>query len=173
MARLEEKAKPLLISLIEGRGRTLYNGGRETLATWAIKTAMALEGNDPNTTIPTKHWRHIAANQSPPWNTQVWLGAVEDNFVTETVVFHRYNGLAIAGEDAYASTLSIGHLAVSILGIGAKDPMARKLGGWPREALIQIWPAGGGVRWPPPLILDWKRLQFLGTAEFAAGDSLR
>jgi hypothetical protein len=172
MADLEELAKPVLIPMIEGRGRTLYENGRETVAAWAIKTAMSFEGAKPYESIPLDHWRHMAAKQSPPRNTQVWLGAVEDASITPSVAYHWHNGLTLQDSTAYAATISVGHMAMLVFGIGAKDPMIRELDGWSRESLVEIWPAQGegGVKWPPGLILDIPRLRVLGSAEFAAGD---
>jgi hypothetical protein len=169
MARLEERAKPFLRSMIEGYGRTLYDEGREAVATWATKTAMAFEGTDPYKSIPKKHWRHIAANHSPPRNTQVWLGALDGPSVTTAVAYHWHNGLEAEGTNLYVATLSVGHMAVVVVGIGAEDPMARELAGWPSEALIEVWPASTPINWPPALIMDVERLRILGSTEFAMG----
>ncbi|OJU82873.1 MAG: hypothetical protein BGO11_20820 [Solirubrobacterales bacterium 70-9] len=170
MARLEERAKPFLRSMIEGFGRTLYDEGREAVATWAIKTCMSFEGANPNQSIPETHYRHMATHQSPPRNTQVWLGAVDDPTVTTSVAYHWHHGLGVEGHDAYLAAMSVGHLAIVVVGFGTEDPMTRKLDGWPREALIDLWPREEPLRWPPGLIVDIPRLRVLGSVEFAVGD---
>jgi hypothetical protein len=40
MARLEERAKPLLEPMLRGFGKVLHREGQRTLATWALKTSM-------------------------------------------------------------------------------------------------------------------------------------
>jgi hypothetical protein len=40
MSDLESRAKPYLLSMINGYSRTYYPRGQELLATWAVKTAL-------------------------------------------------------------------------------------------------------------------------------------
>src|SRR4051812_48809340 len=40
MNDLENRARPVLTSLIQGRGRTIYVDSQRHIATWAVKTAM-------------------------------------------------------------------------------------------------------------------------------------
>ncbi len=54
---LEDRVRPILLPMLEGRGRTLYPATRKTLALWAWKTVMMFElaSSDSPRAIPDEH----------------------------------------------------------------------------------------------------------------------
>jgi hypothetical protein len=177
MSDLEGAAKPFLESMILGRGRELHETGRRLAATWAVKTALVLQGPDPKSTIPAEHYREVRElgslpKQEPPKGVQVWLAAYDfarDDFL------HRHDGLRLTGTDldvppkSYGATFNIGHLAFQVFWSELDPPAKRNIGNNLVPYLREIWPAQSMVAWPPPNVLDLDGLKLLAIESFISG----
>jgi len=60
MSDLEGRAKPMLETMLEGRGRALHQEGQRTLAAWALKTAIMVDTSTAPSDLSypsTTNWR--------------------------------------------------------------------------------------------------------------------
>jgi hypothetical protein len=157
MAASENRARPYLSALVQGRDCTLYRKGQTVLATWAAKTALALQLAIPgNIAIPQLHYRQIAKRQTrPPDNTQIWLAAYEGIHQLFSDPKHLTLAPTEGGPpvDGYQMTFVINHAVFQVFGHFYKEPVTRE-----RPALAdvapQIWPVLGTVEFPPPVVLS-------------------
>jgi hypothetical protein len=155
MNDLENEARPYLTPMIQGRGIHLYREGQTAVASWAVKTALAVHLTTPERAAPAEHYLEITATRRPPGQTQVWLAAFDGSVAAH----HRSSELSLDTPtdhaDAYATTLSIGHLIVQVFGyVWAEDIAVRPGGTW-AQATQGIWPIRGEpVNWPPSVVLD-------------------
>jgi hypothetical protein len=155
MNDLENEARPYLTPMIQGRSIHLYREGQTAVASWAVKTALAANLTTPEKPAPTEHYREITATRRPPRQTQVWLAACDGSVAAH----HRTSELSLDSgtdhADGYATTVSIGHLAVQIFGhIWVEDITVRPSSAW-AQATQQIWAINGEpVIWPPSIVLD-------------------
>src|ERR1700679_2215251 len=79
MSRLEVAAKPYLSSMIRGVGRELYEGGKEAVARWALKTAMMLDyGQEAKfRSIPSEDYTALFQTMGLLPDTYIWLAACD------------------------------------------------------------------------------------------------
>jgi hypothetical protein len=77
MSDLEGAAKPMLEPMLGDHGRLLHQGGQETLAAWALKTAMMVDQtNTPRRrVIGPDEYRHLHENGRPSSRIRIWLAS--------------------------------------------------------------------------------------------------
>jgi hypothetical protein len=158
MSRLETDAQPLLMTMLRGHRRTFYRGGQETLAGWAIKTALALGMLHPDRYEPitAQHYRRIAqANGRPGDACQVFLGAYRGT----VVVNHQLRRLAINAEEddmasAFLSTFVVGPVLFQVFFHDYREPVTIDRASGTLEWVSQIWPCEEPATWPPKRLAD-------------------
>lgn len=152
-----------LPSLIQGRGRTLYEEGQALLAAWATKTALALQLATPDTApIPTAQYREIAERKTaPPGRVQVWIGGYDG--WRHGFFDPKHLTLRTAGGDfdAYQATVLLGRVIFQVFGHTCDDEVSVSKQGARGDMTARIWPVTAPVVWPPPLIVTEDSLRFL------------
>jgi hypothetical protein len=78
MGRLEDQARPYLLTMIRGNGRTYHATGRTLIATWFVKTAL-VAGSKFSPPLPHAFYEQVRATGRPSDNTRVWLAATPWN----------------------------------------------------------------------------------------------
>lgn len=155
MSALEESAKPVLLPMIEDRGAvTLSVGEAETVATWAIKTAL-VAGSEFKPPIPREFYADFYDAQVPVGQVRVWIGRTP-HLETHTIDFRpmtvrREGEEPPSGPNGYQAVLSVGHLALYVVGWrGPKPQLNRVFSYFGDTALVKVWPFAPPVTWPPP-----------------------
>lgn len=157
MNDLENQARPFLIPMIRGHGKHLHQTGQELVASWCVKTALAVHLTTAEKAAPVEHYREIARTHRPPSDTWVWLAAYDGG---QNIARHHSTALELEAESftayGYATTLAVGHFAFQVAGYsGAEEEVTFAEGPAGGQAKLRIWPyTGRTVIWPPRLVLD-------------------
>lgn len=166
MSRLEERAKPLLLPGLHGRGKQLAAGGQETLATWAFKTALVFGKTlRDRPAMPDEHYRHLFEHQRPPEQCVIWMGA----YGGPRAGFLQAAGMAISrrGElldsgsrpNIYVCTITIGPLFFQVLSGSDAEAFDVTTVRWGDPRIRVIWPVGETFTWSPQRALGSHELQ--------------
>lgn len=167
MSRLESRAKPIIMRLLEAtpaRKCTLDIHECRTLALWSAKTAMVHEAVNP-----PENWAFseldrclIYTKDQVPGSTDVWLAPCA-NFAS-TFGISRILSNEGSPDRVGITTLCYGCLAIQIRKMsvsttipGAKVTIGEQPGPWP-EVLLAIWPpAASSFCWPTEKGLDGEK----------------
>jgi hypothetical protein len=173
MSRLEGRAKPLLVDVIQDRPRVWTPREQRTVATWAFKTAILGGLATGQAHVPEAHFRHLARNLHPPGRVTIWTtvhlpGPSETDF---QVAHFDARGLLFEGGSfgkgfhGYTLTVNVGHFAFQVLGHESREHLdlnSPVIQGIPPSGYeIRIWPVQGrSVSWPPKRGFDRSGLAF-------------
>jgi hypothetical protein len=164
MSRLERDARPFLVSMIRGNGRSYYDHGRELIAYWALKTAMMIDfAQEPDLRcVPLSDYPALYQAQAVLPNTFVWLAKCDSGAgarAQNRTIRFPFGDREV---DGYGGTVNVGHLVLSVLradfGGGRGIDIRGELG----DALDRVWPATGPVAWPPRRTLTREGVERLG-----------
>jgi hypothetical protein len=152
MNDMETCARPYLISMIQGRGRTLYDEGRTAVSAWAFKTWLMfqlMEAKDVRV-APAEAYPGFYRDRVPPPGVRIWLGAAQHNLGS----WHRSTRFKAAVPESeaayiYGATLSIGHLVFQVFGTEAREGDTRVVKGNLATLLTEVWPVEDAIDWPP------------------------
>jgi hypothetical protein len=167
MSGMEQAAKPILIDLFTAQAPAALDQAKQLiLARWAFKTVAVLSRIGRTNPFPASHCRDFHANDVPPAQTRIWIGAAsitthqlgeqlaESRF--EPRLAHVTGGGKTIEVPAYSARFRILNVVFDVFGYTSDvvqlhpDP-ADDL----RRALLPIWPsAHPTIWWPPPLSLD-------------------
>ena len=158
MSELEQRAMPVLLPMIEDRGPvTLEASDADTVATWALKTSLAA-GSEFKPPIPKEFYTEFYETREPVGKVRVWIGRTP-HLETHTIDF-RPMTVRREGEDppadpnGYQAVLSVGHLALYVVGWRGPKPQLDRVFSWFGEtALVKVLPYEPPVIWPPPATL--------------------
>jgi hypothetical protein len=179
MSRLEGQAQPFLQSLLMGNPCVLDRPAQTAVATWAVKTAMVLEGLDPGdkhvySQLQRERFRLRA---EMPSRTSVWLAAsaTPDWFMSAK---NRHLGAVPAGFAGISTTMGFAHLVLQVLTIRVPEDVGPttkvttdvRKGQW-SDATVQVWPTREDLRWPPRLGLNGESGLSLLAERFATFDA--
>jgi hypothetical protein len=157
MSRLENRVRPHLEPLLTGQPRVLDAEAQTTISTWAVKTAMVLEGMDPDvkrnySQLQRERFRLRAAI---PWRTSIWLAASAgaDSFMSTK---NRHLGSS-PNDSGVSVTMAFGAVVLQVLTMRVPEEVGSntlvdtqvRRGPW-SDATLQIWPSGA-ASWPPPI----------------------
>jgi hypothetical protein len=152
MSRLEGSAKRHLLPLIKGRESTLLPPARQTIATWAVKTALVAGSKfDP---LPTAFYREFYEAGRPADKTRVWL-AHAPHLEAHTMDWrsmrtHRDDEAPPKHHNSFQAVLSVGHLVAYVVGWQDRKPELRRTFDRFDAALAKVWPSDRlRVHWPP------------------------
>jgi len=162
MSRRESRVQPFLQPLLTGESGALDVVGQTTIATWAVKTAMVLEGLDPAekrgyTQLQRERLRLRAAI---PWRTSIWLAASADpDWFMSTK--NRHAGETPEDISGVSITMAFAHAVLQVLtirvpedvGPGTQVTTDVRRGPW-SQLTVKIWPPRESVSWPPPMGLN-------------------
>jgi hypothetical protein len=172
MSQLETRAQPFLETMLRGNGRLYYDGGRTTLATWIVKTALIV-GSKFSPPLRREFHDDLYVKQRPKPKTVVWLAATNERYMHST----DYRPIKIHDDDtdpptepnAYSAVLSVGEFACFVVSWLDGSPSLDDVAPF-RDALVPIWPLQGAeARWPPRLRLDLDGLDALADTIVSAG----
>jgi hypothetical protein len=163
--------------LVRGKPVTLTRAKKTALAAWAVKFALTLQliyPRDSRFVIPDADYPQFYADRQPSDLMKLWarymeppgkLGgpalALHDHRHDE--MFFDADMLTALGLDpslaprGYLVTTRFGHGVIGLLRVGHAELLRLQTLARPRQ-WVQIWPAIGTSRWPPPEHLDTGRL---------------
>lgn len=159
MKHLEDAVKPTLTKMIQGKAIHLSADTQETVAAWAVKTALATELTySTHQSVHSDYYQEMAQLETTPCEgISVWL-AWYAGHVPEKIEARSYGlGDFIDGASSkdFLLTFRIGHFCCRIF--GTDDPIRYQVFGssqW-NEGVVVIWPrTESPKRWPPQLALD-------------------
>jgi hypothetical protein len=174
MSDLEGRAKPNLLSMIKGYGRTYYPDGQKLLATWAVKTAL-VSGSKFTPQTPGHFYEDFYAAQEPADKSLVWLIATGRPYFTyvdyRPLKVSKLDESPVTTENAYAALLGISHVAFYVVGWSENEP---NLGGLKPfdSSMLPLWPmTAREVTFPPKgPALGYEALDELADAPFGKAD---
>ena len=157
MSRLETAVIPVLKPLILGQPAMLSASDQQTLATWAIKTALTLNelGNEKKLNLPASVYRHLAARADPPPRHRVFAAIVRDE--PGYGRWHHYAATVGAHDDSYYAWVLIRGVVLQVIGDLGERPALP----FDAQYYERIWPAPSPMDWPPsvsirrPVPPDW------------------
>jgi hypothetical protein len=164
MAQLEDRAKPVLVPLIQGRPTRLGPHELEFIAFWAFKTSLMLDrcSDAPRQNIPAAEFRDLYTKQSVLPSAHLSLGrsnvARGSSFQARTVDLDPGDGWT----RGYGATLWVGHVVFQIISIRLSGPV--KLGLKPDVLAVMapIWPRNFKLDWPATADLSFREVADLG-----------
>lgn len=163
MSGLENQAKPIIESILDGKTNELDVAAQEILAVWAVKTAMVLEAVNPEWRFYSVEERHrLRTARSLPARTEVFLAkCVNQPDIYSAAKDHR-TGSGNEGARAFAVTMAFGSLAFQIVTVRTPPGVPEYVratyevsdGPWD-QVLIQVWPTSTEKRiWAAKMGLD-------------------
>lgn len=166
MERLEKRVRPFLEPLIRGHRSTLYPEGAETIAYWALKTAVMIDfaQEAEHRCVPESVYPELYAAKGLLPQTFVWLGACD--FGAGALARPRTLHLATAGDPyraGFGMTLGVGHLVIEIIRVPTEDEKTLEIRGKLAPAIRRLWPYTNVVVWPPATVLSRSEVSQLGT----------
>lgn len=151
MSQLEDRAKPYLLSMIRGHTRTYHRTGQTLIAAWAVKTAL-VAGSKQDPPTPPAFYRDFYDAKRPSDSTRVWLAATpwlgRHSIDHRTLRVGRIGEPPVTSRNAFATLLTLGHLAIYVVAWGANEPDLQPLDAFERS-LLPLWPISSAVTWPP------------------------
>lgn len=176
-AELDNALAVLGPQLVKGKPDKLTKAKKATLAAWSVKFALMLQlvyPRDCRFVIPDADYPQFYADRQPSDLMRLWAGFMEPP--------GKYGGPALALHDhrhdemffdaemlmalglnpslasrGYLATIRFGHCVIGLLRVGRAELLPLRSLAWPRQ-WVQIWPAIGTSRWPPPDRLATGRL---------------
>lgn len=158
MSSLENKAKPILESILNDKLNIIDALCQSTLARWAVKTAIVLECLNPDRTMfySDVERQLMGAAQSLPPRTSVWIAKC----INQPNIYSAARDLRTTHDDngihAYATTMAFGSLAFQIISIKTPATIPENVtltydvteGPW-GQTLLQVWPSiQESMEWP-------------------------
>jgi hypothetical protein len=169
MSRLEARAKPLLLPMIEDYRRTALSPDDQSfVGIWATKTAMMLGCLHPERMVwDSAQLAAFAETLTPPTGTVVRL-ALADGSIS---VFYRHNLITLTGATTgreilcFSSTSSMKHLVVQVFGHESGEGVVPHASAPDADYVTQVWPSTSfDVTWPPPNGFNAEGLRSLADA---------
>jgi hypothetical protein len=147
MSDLEEATIPVLEPLIVGKAGLISKREQKTLATWAIKTALALNetGGDDAVRLPQVFYTTLAKTRSPPPMHQVFA-----SYVRNEDGEGRYHGFGLIRDPTdhetigYFGIVLIGHIVFQVL-CNESDPFCPA---FDAHYYVRLWPVREKLDWP-------------------------
>jgi hypothetical protein len=142
MSDLEDAARPWLEPMIQGRGRTYYDHGREVIAYWALKTAMMIDfaQEKKHRSVPPSLYPALYEAQGVLPDTFVWIGGCD--FAYGATARHRtlYLNVDDASFTGFGATIHVGHMVIEVIRVEVEQGKTLQIGGKLAAALRQLWP---------------------------------
>ena len=180
MSRLESQSQPTLQPLLSGQSHSLTSGEQATVALWAVKTAMVLEGLGPiDQRVYTEQERaQLRLLSVIPERTSVWLAVSVDKAVFMSTKTRHFNESPTDDPSAVCTTIGLSHLVLQVLTLRVPPDVSAatrittsvRTGPW-QDATLQVWPLSSTtILWPPSVGLDGEiGLDALGYRFMVAG----
>jgi hypothetical protein len=164
MSRLETSARPYLQPLLTGTPAILDYLAQSSIAVWAVKTAMVIEGLElaSQRRYSQKERTAFAQFMVIPPRTVIWLASLPDVTLFYTAERIQLDQIVETRFTAITFTIGLARLALQVMTMRVPldvDAQARIMtsvrpGRW-NESTAKIWPADTvAVRWPLSLELN-------------------
>lgn len=174
MSKLENRVKPIVLGLIEGKLQSITSDAQSVLSIWAVKNAMVYENfyqERPRFYIDGKRHQLRIANVIPP-RTSVWIAKCVNHPGAYTIAEDLRGPLSNgSGEcNTYATTMVFASLALQVVSsrLSAVVPLETNVttvlnkGQWD-DIVVRIWPTTTEQQnWPSTVGLNG----LLGLDEF-------
>ena len=164
MSDLESAVRRPMGCLMNDLSIPLSPDDQNKLAMWCCKTAMVVEGakQDKNKFYREDERKNLRALKAMPSDTSVWLGrCAQSNLLhaegRKLNVRRQVQDIQVT--DGCSTTFVIKRLILQMLSVhrgpeaSAGGLRVEIQGGDWHKSLVQIWPVGGNVSWPPPQAL--------------------
>ena len=152
MSRMEIRARPLLMPLIQGLPHSKSTFDLKYLATWIAKTVMVAEYIHPDhIAIPDKERLHMYANLAPPDHWIIWIADYRGTKWRNLAISHHMAKLLppkapepseSVAPDTHITSIGMGHLFIqvvaSVLEFEFEHDAFRRI--WPLTDLALSWP---------------------------------
>jgi len=155
LARIADRAMPMLCEMVLRRTRVLPADEQKAVAAWAYKTVLHMERVHPGASfkvIPRERYSQLRQAERPPSDVRVWLGVTTTAEAVVHSTAQRAPMTTLSRRHAgYIAILTVGHVLVVCAGRASESPeplhfAARSEG----RALVQVWPASlHATEWPP------------------------
>jgi len=169
MSRLEGRAKPMLLPMLERRGRELHREGQRTLAAWGLKTAMMSEhtlGSEKRV-VPDDDYADLREHGQPSERVVVWMATYIGTMPGSVRLFGLdadvTQGPDRGRRDMWGATLTFGPVVFQVF--GTTVPLLLKALDLNYPGVQQIWPYRRSFTWTP-------RAGFADDELAAFGDSI-
>jgi hypothetical protein len=153
MSHLEHAAKPLLVPMVVGQESVVLSADEQAVvATWCVKTSL-VAGAKFTPATPERFYERLYDSRAVGPTDRVWIGRTAGQQFT----YLDHRPLKVrpveepepAVENAYATTLALGHLAAYVVGRLDAEPDTDKVVDQLGAGLLQIWPPSDPLLWPP------------------------
>lgn len=161
MSRLEQRTRPLLIPLIEGRYHRISKFDQKVLATWFAKTAMVAEFMYPTrTAIPDSDRLFVLAELEAPAHWSIWIADYVGTKWRNLSLYHQICTLPPGAgappkpliPDTQFTSIGIGRLFAHVASSTDGEFVFTREEQTP---LRRIWPPQSfDVSWPPNSFMD-------------------
>ena len=149
MSDVEAKAKPILLDLVDAKGRSLDRDDQHRLATWAALKACVFDALHPDGLgVPTEHRRRLYTYKKPAaTGVAIWIGTYDAlevcHYAHQDLKVARDGKPAPSSTNIYISTITAGALIVQVAGslvpdLAFDDLPLEVLA--PELRLTKIWP---------------------------------
>jgi hypothetical protein len=167
MSDLEDKARPILGPLINGKPAQLSTSDQLLVARWFLKTIMVYEFQEPilRPFFTSTHRKNLYELSLIPTATLMYLAAfVWDERPILRTRSQQFDLIVSPGTpnafpvDAYSATFIINHLVLQVFSF--KPPHGSEGTDWQfklkhgRHAQLELWPIVGNRHWPPATGFD-------------------
>jgi hypothetical protein len=163
MSDLENRVKPLLEPMLDGKRTILDFAAQTTIAVWGMKVAMVLECIDASegARFTGQERMRLRTLSVIPSRTSAWLAAsAQPYFMFSARTEHRAS--IPTNATGFATTVVFGHVALQYFTIRLTPPVPEdarvtvdvRAGPW-AEVTIPIWPVSRDfITWPPEMGLN-------------------
>jgi hypothetical protein len=153
MSRLEGSAKPMLLSMLEGRGRALHRDGQRTLAAWGLKTAMMVEHtlSAEKQVVPEEEHAHLLEHGEPSDRVVIWMATYIGTMPGSCRLFGLdadvTQGPDRGRRDMWGVTVTFGPVVFQVF--GTTVPLLLEGLAINHPGVQQIWPYQRSFTWTP------------------------
>jgi len=170
MSRMEMRARPFLMPLIQGLPRSINTFDLKVLAGWIAKTVMVGEYMHPNAVAtPDAERLHVYANFEPPPNWAIWIADYRGSKWRNLSMFHHMGKILppkppepsdSVMPDTHFTSIGIGRLFIQVTATNTGLVIETE-----NDALRRIWPLTGlALSWPPARFIDDEEADFIANS---------
>ena len=171
MSVIENRVKPLLLSMMKGAPQNLDPSQQKALAVWMCVKSMCWERQDEieKKTIPERDYAFMYLNREPPlWRLPpgwfVWSATSDAPFgqvgaYQSSAIFPAAD--PITGSDFPMASHSFALVSGCFVGVAFRSPIPGDGGLFSEEGtelFRPLWPLVPEIAWPPPIVVPFKEV---------------
>lgn len=170
MSRMETRARPFLMPLIQGLPRSISTFDLKVLAGWIAKTVMVGEYLHPNNiAIPDAERLNMYATFEPTPNWTIWLADYRGTKWRNLAMLHHMGKILppqapepsnSVMPDTHFTSIGMGRLFIQVAVSTTELVIETE-----NDALRRIWPLTGlALSWPPARFVDENEADFIANS---------